>query len=103
MNIDKDTFEYEGGFRQCISGFGRNAKEAVEELLNHRHSDAGHNRVNWHIDELVRWCQELNGELQTAQFHLADFITRLPAHSDACGCETCELRSYIEREMGVKA
>jgi hypothetical protein len=75
--IDDDHFEYEGGMRQCISGFGANAKEAVEELLNHRYSDAAHNAVNWHIDELVRWCRELNRECQEVRQHNERLIEEL--------------------------
>lgn len=62
--IDDDHFDYEGGQRQCISGFGRNAKECVQQLLNNPYSDAAHNTINWHIDELVRWCRGLNREVQ---------------------------------------
>ena len=65
--IDDDHFEYEGGMRQCISGFGENAKECVEQLLNNPYSDVAHNSINWHIDELVRWCRGLNRELKEKQ------------------------------------
>lgn len=62
--IDDDHFDYEGGMRQCISGFGENAKKCVESLVNHPDSDASWRIANWHIDELVRWCRGLNRELQ---------------------------------------
>lgn len=82
INVDDDHFDYEGGMKQCISGFGRNAEEAVEELLNHRYSDAAHNRVNWHIRELVRWCRGLNRELKVKERELEAVSGELIG----CGC-----------------
>lgn len=66
MEIDDDHFEYEGGFRQCISGFGRNAKDAVDEFRDNPYSQTTQDRIDWHINELVRWCQGLNHELKVA-------------------------------------
>ena len=57
--IDDDHFDYEGGMRQCISGFGRNAKECLQDLASHPNSDAAWKSCQWHIDELVRWCRGL--------------------------------------------
>lgn len=75
--IDDDVFEYEGGMRQCISGFGNNAKECVDQLINNRYSDAAHNALNWHIKELVRWCRSLNREAQEIRLHNERLIEEL--------------------------
>ena len=62
--LDDDHFEYEGGMRQCISGFGENAKGAALDLVNDGFNGEKYRILLWHIDELVRWCRGLNRELQ---------------------------------------
>ena len=80
MKIDDDHFEYECGMRQCISGFGRNAKECLQDLASHPNSDAAWKSCQWHIDELVRWCRELNRELKTIRLSAAS--SGMAAHND---------------------
>jgi hypothetical protein len=64
--INDDVFEYEGsgGFTQCISGFGRNTLDAIEEIVERHgeYSDEDRERIAWHVGELVRWCRGLNHE-----------------------------------------
>lgn len=64
--IDDDHFTYEGGMRQCISGFGRNTIEVIEDYWCEEDDpeDDPLARVRWHINELVRWCRNFNGETQ---------------------------------------
>jgi|GEM_PF-5199780 len=78
--IDDDHFEYdcersEGNFpiSQCISGFGRNASEQIRMALNDAavagFDDASQSKdvariIDWHINELVRWCRYHNGKCQ---------------------------------------
>jgi hypothetical protein len=67
--IDPDVFAYEsGGFSQCISGFGRNAVETIQEDFRDTGPDEEGvtpvERLRWHIGELVRWCQHFNGKAQ---------------------------------------
>lgn len=64
--FDKDIIECEGGMRQCISGFGRNALLAADDFSKNR-SNETFNAIKYHIDELVRWCQELHAELHSAK------------------------------------
>jgi hypothetical protein len=59
--IDDDTFAYEGGFSQCISGFGRNAIENIVSRFEPI-SDEDREAIEWHINELVRWCRHFNGK-----------------------------------------
>ncbi len=68
--INDDVFAYEGsgGMSQCISGFGRNAidvvHEAFEEAKTEDEMADAMGRIEWHINELVRWCRHFNGELK---------------------------------------
>lgn len=62
--IDDDHFDYDGGQRQCISGFGENTKGAALDLVNDGFNGEKYRTLLWHIDELVRWCRGLNRELK---------------------------------------
>jgi len=71
--INDDVFAYSGGFSQCISGFGNNLQAAIAKAVQRaRDGDledwterqAEIERLGWHVDELVRWCQQFNGEVQ---------------------------------------
>lgn len=72
-NLDDDVFAYEGsgGLSQCISGFGRNAIDALdEEIFKHmsrEHRDRVLDPAEQSIGELVRWCRHFNGELKKAK------------------------------------
>lgn len=65
MEIDDDTFEYTGGFSQCIGGFGRNAINDICEAfelqdLEGQEEVDGRDKTEYCIGELVRWCRGLN-------------------------------------------
>lgn len=82
--IDDDVFEYEGGMKQCISGFGRNAIDEVMEMVGEAceqtpgddwdavvwYEDAKR-AVEWSFGEMVRWCRALNGDNQRQALELA--------------------------------
>jgi hypothetical protein len=71
--IDDDHFEYDAGMRQCISGFGRNATLRIREVINDalvggfddpNEGERVQHAIDWHINELVRWCRHFNAECQ---------------------------------------
>lgn len=69
--IDDDTFKYDGSeMSQCISGFGRNAIEAVESAI--AEGRVGDTRSHWHIEELVRWCRHFNGKCKRLENQLKE-------------------------------
>lgn len=75
--IDDDHFTYEGGMRQCISGFGRNYAASLLELIDRDKAEAEgveniDEHVAWPFDELVRWCRNFNGETQRLERQLAE-------------------------------
>jgi hypothetical protein len=76
-DIDDDVFQYEGSeMSQCISGFGRNALELIEDVAT-RHKDMDPEdaeRVRWHVGELVRWCRHFNGKSQRLKRSNADLL-----------------------------
>ena len=77
--INDDVFAYEGsgGFTQCISNFGRNFKAALGDALYDFHDLDGDERIDlrnsleWHADELVRWCRNFNGKAQAQERTIA--------------------------------
>lgn len=78
MAINDDIFAYDnGGMKQCISGFGRNAKHDVRNILrSYGDMDESEQRdsedsVCYYIDELVRWCRALNSKEQSLRSDLA--------------------------------
>lgn len=77
-DIDDGVFQYEGSeMSQCISGFGRNALELIEDVAT-RHKDMDPEdaeRVRWHVGELVRWCRHFNGKAQRLEREKAELLT----------------------------
>jgi hypothetical protein len=77
--INDDVFAYEGsgGLTQCISNFGRNFKAAMGDALYDFHDLDGNERIEvrtsleWHADELVRWCRNFNGKAQAQERTIA--------------------------------
>ena len=74
---DDDHFEYEGGMRQCISGFGENTKGAALDLVNDGLNGEKYRILLWRIDELVRWCRGLNREAQEIRQHNERLVEEL--------------------------
>ncbi len=89
--INDDVFEYSSssGFAQCISGFGRNAIEAIEEDLRGDPGDdilkEARERLAWHIGELVRWCRGLNRQAQERAAEVSRLRAALDAEHTKCG------------------
>lgn len=81
--INDDTFDYTNGFKQCISGFGRSAIDVIRETVEAAHAGQDQDpeameRIEWHVNELVRWCRGLNGELKRQ----AAVVEKLPRTAD---------------------
>lgn len=68
IEIDDDTFDYDGGMSQCVSGFGRDtSKRIYEDMQNVRHFsneelNEAKEHIQWSIGELVRWVRNFNGK-----------------------------------------
>jgi hypothetical protein len=97
--IDDDTFEYTNeqgvgiGAYQCISGFGRNVKDAIDEVFEEvpdrdgpeaESKDEIKDRLHYFVDELVRWLRTMNHNLQEARAHLA---------------KLAEFKSYVHKRL----
>jgi hypothetical protein len=74
--INDDVFAYDAGSSmriQSIRGFGEELQMAIAEVVQRARDgeledwterQAELERLGWHVDELVRWCQHFNGKVQ---------------------------------------
>ncbi len=66
--FDDDVFVYGDWptLRQCISGFGRDLIDDLEEYVNEETgygiSEIQKCKFQWQVNELVRWCRAFNRE-----------------------------------------
>jgi hypothetical protein len=67
--IDDDIFDYEGGMQQCISQFGKNALSGLP--FPPSSNSSVRRRLEYNVNELVRWCRGLNRKKIIAERELA--------------------------------
>jgi hypothetical protein len=107
--INDDVFDYSNGFSQCISGFGRNAVEAIMEIIDRDRDDPDADptedaeRIAWHVGELVRWCRGFNAELKRSRPVAAELLQAVESFLAAPRSEHLAVRLNDAEMLAVEA
>lgn len=108
--IDDDVFKYDNAdMSQCISGFGRNAIRAIQadletariprQMSDDEYADA-RERIDWHINELVKWCRHFNGKSQALARQSVTLAEALAPFAKVAGLALADLKDN-DRVVGV--
>lgn len=97
MKIDDDIFEYEGGMKQCISNFGRQIVDGINE---HCRSKSAQKRLGYGVGELVRWCKSLNRENQELKLQIEEMQEAPSSTFHSVNMAVCIAKDGSETIMG---